>query len=452
MSGDSLRRLPGVVLVLHVLCFWPVWRWYAARMTDGSDEPWGIAALAAALLLTWSKARSWTLRPDDKLLWAAALLTFVYAIAVPFAPPLVRAAVAMCALACSWVSVANLRGKLAPVIVLFALSLPVIASLQFYCGYPLRSITTAGSALTLDLLGFEVQRSGTALLWQGQTVLVDAPCSGIRMLWTGTALACVMALHRDSVGWRSLTILLLLAGVAALFANVLRAAALFTLETRGAPAPELVHTSVGVATFVVTALLIVAIEALLVPGEKNRGNSAPQQIAAPLSFRSFLLPAPVILCAALAPALSRDESNLQAALDVQPRWPSHFQGRMLSELPLSARESEFLSGFPGAVARFTDGERDIVMRWVTQPTRRLHPAEDCYRGLGYSVSTPRIVADNDGGRWRCFAATRKDAAHEVCEQLQDLEGRRWTDVSAWYWAAVLERSRGPWLVTTAATP
>ena len=124
---------------------------------------------------------------------------------------------------------------------------------------------------------------------------------------------------------------------------------------------------------------------------------------------------------------------------------------MLTELPLSARETAFLEGFPGAVARFTDGERDIVMRWVTQPTRRLHPAEDCYRGLGYNVSPPRIVADSDGARWRCFAATRKEAAHEVCEQMQDLEGQRWTDVSAWYWAAVLEKSRGPWLVTTAAT-
>lgn len=158
------------------------------------------------------------------------------------------------------------------------------------------------------------------------------------------------------------------------------------------------------------------------------------------------------VCAALTPALSRNESDPRGSLDVEPRWPTHFQGRMLAELSLSVRERAFLEGFPGAVARFTDGERDIVMRWVTQPTRRLHPAEDCYRGLGYDISAPRIVTDSDGGRWRCFAATRKHAAHEVCEQLQDIEGRRWTDVSAWYWAAVLERSRGPWLVTTVSTP
>jgi exosortase/archaeosortase family protein len=258
-----LRRFPALVLAAHVLCFWPVWRWYVARMTDGSDEPWGIAALVAALLLTWPKRHAWELRTDDRLLCAAALLTFAYAAVVPFAPPLVRAALAMAALACSWVSIAGLRCKLAPAMVLFALSLPVIASLQFFLGYPLRAIATAGSALTLKLVGFDVECSGTALLWQGHTVLVDAPCSGVRMLWTGAALACVVALYRDSIGWRSLMTLLLLSGAAALFANVLRAAALFVLETRDAPVPELLHTGVGAATFALTAVSIVLIESAL---------------------------------------------------------------------------------------------------------------------------------------------------------------------------------------------
>lgn len=259
MRSESLRRFPALLLSAHVLSFWPVWRWYVTRMTDGSDEPWGIAALVAALLLTWPKRDALILRTDDRLLWAAALLTFAYAAAVLFALPLVRAALAMAALACSWVSIAGLRSKLAPVVALFALSLPVIASLQFFLGYPLRAITTAGSALTLGLVGFDVERSGTALLWQGHTVLVDAPCSGVRMLWTAAALACVVALYRESLGWRSLVTLLVLSGLAALLANVLRAAALFVLETRDAPVPELLHTGVGAATFALTAILVVLI-------------------------------------------------------------------------------------------------------------------------------------------------------------------------------------------------
>jgi exosortase/archaeosortase family protein len=263
VSSESTSRFAGLILAAHVGCFWPVWRWYVARMTDGSDEPWGIAALVAALLLTWRNPRSWALRTDDPLLWCAVLLTFAYVAAVPSAPPLVRAALAMAALACSWVSITSLRSKLAPVAVLFALSLPVIASLQFYLGYPLRSITTGGAALTLDLLGFAVERSGTALLWQGHTVLIDAPCSGVRMLWTGSAFACAMALHRDAIGWRSLTALLLLTGAAALFANVLRAAALFVVETRDSPLPQFIHPTVGAATFALTAMSIVLIEAAL---------------------------------------------------------------------------------------------------------------------------------------------------------------------------------------------
>jgi hypothetical protein len=148
--------------------------------------------------------------------------------------------------------------------------------------------------------------------------------------------------------------------------------------------------------------------------------------------------------------LSRNELHDIAATRSEPHWPTHFQGRLLSGLPLSERERTFLAGFPGSVARFTDGERDIVMRWVTQPTRRLHPAEDCYRGLGYQIAESRIVNDSDASHWRCFTATRTGDAREVCEQLQDTEGQRWTDVSAWYWAAVLKKSTGPWLVTTAS--
>jgi hypothetical protein len=117
-------------------------------------------------------------------------------------------------------------------------------------------------------------------------------------------------------------------------------------------------------------------------------------------------------------------------------------------VPLADSERRFLAGFPGDVARFTDGERDLILRWVTQPTRRLHPADDCYRAWGYDVSPPTIRADRDGVRWRCFAARKNGRGRRVCEQVRDAEGAHWTDVSSWYWAATLDRTTGPWLVTT----
>jgi hypothetical protein len=133
-----------------------------------------------------------------------------------------------------------------------------------------------------------------------------------------------------------------------------------------------------------------------------------------------------------------------------PAWPHEFRGRPLIEVPMSIEERRFIGDFPGAVARFSDGENDIIMRWVSQPTRRLHPAEDCYRGWGYEVSQSRIHEDRDGTRWRCFTAFRVGRERDVCEQLSDADGRHFTDISAWYWAATLRRTTGPWLSTTVA--
>jgi len=155
-------------------------------------------------------------------------------------------------------------------------------------------------------------------------------------------------------------------------------------------------------------------------------------------------------CALLAPFIRMEEAALASPDWKAPAWPGHFQGRVLTQLGLTEREESFLRGFPGAVARFTDGERDVVLRWVAQPTRQLHAAEDCYRGLGYSPDASQIVRDGEGGAWRCFVARRPGEAHEVCEQIADREGARWTDVSAWYWSTTLRGSSGPWLATTVA--
>jgi hypothetical protein len=158
----------------------------------------------------------------------------------------------------------------------------------------------------------------------------------------------------------------------------------------------------------------------------------------------------VMLFAAAAPLLATRVPAVRANTAV-PAWPHEFDGKPLVALNLGDEERRWIGGFPGSVARFTDGDREILMRWVTRPTRRLHPAEDCHRGWGFEVSQSRVRADRDGGHWRCFTATRDGEPREVCEQIRDLDGGFFTDVSSWYWSATLQRSRGPWLVTTVAT-
>lgn len=157
-----------------------------------------------------------------------------------------------------------------------------------------------------------------------------------------------------------------------------------------------------------------------------------------------------MVCAAAAPVFTRSGTPPDAVPPAVVSWPHEFRGRPLVPVPLDEAERRFLADFPGQAARFSDGENAILMRWVTRPTRKLHPAEDCYRGWGFEVAAPRVRAADDGGRWRCFTATRGGESREVCEQIRDSDGRHFTDVSSWYWAATLDSASRPWLVTTVA--
>ena len=135
--------------------------------------------------------------------------------------------------------------------------------------------------------------------------------------------------------------------------------------------------------------------------------------------------------------------------------PTEWQGAPLRPLALSEVEKRFAQHFPGSVARMTDGKQVLVLRTVTQPTRMLHPATDCYRGLGYRIRNEQLEVQADQARWRCFVADRSTGASRavrVCERIEDAQGQGYTDTSAWYWAAIAGQSTGPWRAVTIATP
>lgn len=256
---ERLARRPALLVALHALAFWPVWRWYGERLGDGGDERWAPLALCAALCVSWP-ARAFRLDARDPRLVVAVLLTLIYAAAAPFTPPLLRAVLAMAALAATWTSVADARATRWPVIGLLVLSVPVIESLQFYAGYPLRLVSAAGATSLLELAGLDVIRVGTNMSLGEQLVLVDAPCSGVRMLWTGCVLVCVLAAQRERLGFREFAFAMALALPLILAANAVRAALLFVLETRSGPPSAFWHSAVGVASFALVALLLYASE------------------------------------------------------------------------------------------------------------------------------------------------------------------------------------------------
>lgn len=80
----------------------------------------------------------------------------------------------------------------------------------------------------------------------------------------------------------------------------------------------------------------------------------------------------------------------------------------------------------------------------------LHPVVDCLKGFGYTVKPQPLFVDETGQRWGCVLAMRKDQTLRVHERIYDSAGQQWTDVSSWYWAALLGKTTGPWWAVTVA--
>lgn len=157
------------------------------------------------------------------------------------------------------------------------------------------------------------------------------------------------------------------------------------------------------------------------------------------------------LAAGMSPLMHRP-MEVGVAADTFPGWPSAIEGRAARALPLAEREAAFAREFPGRVGRFSDGEREIILRWVATPTRRLHPASDCFRGLGYKVSPLPMRTGGNGAPMSCFRAQRATDAFEVCEQVTSASGQSWPDISSWYWHALWSGRATSWWSLVVATP
>jgi len=105
---------------------------------------------------------------------------------------------------------------------------------------------------------------------------------------------------------------------------------------------------------------------------------------------------------------------------------------------------------------FANGRQSLTLRYVNRATRKLHPAADCYRGLGYAITHTSLeqrlanASRTTPTLKRCFVATKHDRQLRVCEYIEDAAGQSFTDASSWYWAAVTGRSQGPWQAVTTA--
>ena len=235
-------------LALLAAALWPTFWWMGQRMMDGSDEPLGLLALAALGTLAWAHRRE--LRAAPRLGWLALALACTLAATATrtHLPDLASALVALLALAAGLVAFLPARISIAPVLGLSVLSLPLLASLQFYAGYPLRVVTAEASRWLLAMQ-HDVARSGTSLMVNGHLVIVDAPCSGVQMVWLGYFTACVVALYtqRFNRAFNSRTFITRLPAVSVLVlvGNVVRNTLLVAGEASGWHLSGWAHEAVG---------------------------------------------------------------------------------------------------------------------------------------------------------------------------------------------------------------
>ena len=240
-------------LLLLVVVYWNAWGLLIDRISDG------VAVIPVLILLTvfvivWIK-----LTPEKQVpIFLICVCLIIYIAASIWGTALIKISAASIGIliTCSY----GLGAKKPPfaAIGIGILALPILPSLDFYIAWPVRQISAKLTAGLLKLNGFTVHVEGVAIAWQDQLLLFDGPCSGVRMLWASLLLTSILSFIGKIGPWRYI-LALIITTVLAIFANALRAASLFYIETGFVPIMEgpIFHEMVGVSSFIMLCALLV---------------------------------------------------------------------------------------------------------------------------------------------------------------------------------------------------
>ncbi|HRH40029.1 MAG TPA: archaeosortase/exosortase family protein [Pyrinomonadaceae bacterium] len=442
----AFRNSKIVLILLQLFAFWSVGRWYFLRLSTSGDESWGILALAAICFLSF-KGQTKNAQNINFYLIIASII--IFAISFPFLPPLLRAVIAVTSLTLTISDWRFGRKFHFGIWSLFLLSLPIVASMQFYLGFPMRIIIGEATAFLLKLNGLVVFRDGVCLHFGEKLIWIDAPCSGVKMLWAGFFLTSLLITIYQFNFRKSVLAFFSALGII-LLGNIFRATGLFYLEAELIKMPNFAHQAIGVSAFVLTCIGIVFTILKIRNHDKRTPKTQTNSIFQPGNFQQIIFVA-VCLSAFVTPFIFVGKETVKTN-EYVVSFPKEFDGKLLKQLELSEREQFFLNDFPGEIRRFTDGNRELIIRYVATATRKLHPASDCFSAIGYSIKPLPLKIDDNQQKWSCFRATKDNESLNVCERIYSENGKNWTDVSSWYWSAISEETgQGYWAVTVAET-
>lgn len=413
----------------------PVIVWFVKRLDDGSDEPLGLLALALAAALAWRDRASF--HPHSAARICGALLLFLSSASIGVLPPLIRAGLVILGTG-TWFGIQRKPALLG----LFLLSLPVVASLQFYTGSPMRLAAAEGAVRLLELGGIFIARQGVNIDIGGYRIGVDPACAGILMLWNALAAAMALsAIHR--ISWKATCISAGMAFLLVIPANILRTTWL-VIEKSGRVQPSgISHGNIGLICF-----LVVLLPLWWWNSKEARPREDPAVRLPTGNFEMLIL----ILTAFMTPWMmfrSHAHENHAPITTLPKEFTFNGVTLPLIFLPPSPGETAFGASFPGSLSCYSWGNGQVILRRVNEATRKLHLSRDCLRAAGFQTSHSVTVRCSDGAEWSRFTATRGEDHFVIHERIvSEQDGSTWTDAPMWYWSALAHPLNGPWRAET----
>lgn len=275
------------------------------------------------------------------------------------------------------------------------------------------------------------------------------------MLWLSVYVAAALSSWYRLKPLRSLQ-LLTVAMAASLLANALRVSSLFMLETGIFPVKsdmhDIMHNNIGLVSFALGVVAVIGYGVFLGNREGRRENDTTSAAGSEPQSKGPMKPAYLLaLCgiAAALPCFAAKHEPAQSTVGFTG-WPRILRTDEMRPVKLTPVDEKFLADFPGKLEVFTDGNAIYICRFVQHATRQLHSSADCYQGSGYSIKWLGTTRQK-GIEWEAFIASKGDERIHVQERIFDNSGNSFSDVSAWYWSALTQRSNPPWWGLTIAT-
>ncbi len=250
-------------VTLWAASVWPMWRWWARRLSEPVDAD--VAAwivFAAFAIALWRKTKRAATSaalpaatiPTWKWLWSAVFLALFHFVRTSL-PPTASGVFAVLAGIPLLLPEDTGQGPIPPPLAALALmGLPSAMILDFLIGYPMRVVATRLATLLLSSAGLPVAQSGVELSVDGVSVFVDAPCAGVRMLGAGLILAFALAQTFRFRFWGT-AILAAVGLVSVILANVARVCVLSLFAAGGMALSRTAHEIVGCFALLLGAVL-----------------------------------------------------------------------------------------------------------------------------------------------------------------------------------------------------